>query len=120
MEKGCEPNCSNKRNRTLDSTRHEYVLLSCISELGVVFIEHVQPLASFCLKSFSRSSDVFKSPICFQRPRGCKLISSEGERASVFSILYSIICHSSIALRSPTEFPIRLRCCQKVIYFHIN
>ena len=57
-----------------ESTRHVHVLLSCISELTVVFIEDVKPLVSFCLKSFSWSSDVFKPLVCFQRPRGCKLI----------------------------------------------
>ena len=74
MKKQREPNCSNNRNKTLESTRHVHVLLSCISELTVVFIEDVKPLVSFCLKSFSWSSDVFKPLVCFQRPRGCKLI----------------------------------------------
>ena len=50
----------------MDSVRHVHVLLWCISELTVVFIEDVKPLASFCLKSFSWSSDVFKLLVCFQ------------------------------------------------------
>ena len=73
-KKKCEPICSNNRNRTLDSTRHVHVLLSFVSELTVVFIGDVKLLVSFCLKSFSWSSDVFKSLVCFQRPRGYKLI----------------------------------------------
>ena len=44
MKKQREPNCSNNRNKTLESTRHVHVLLSCISELTVVFIEDVKPL----------------------------------------------------------------------------
>ena len=43
--------------------RHVHVLLSWISELNVVFIEDVKPLPSFCLKSLSWSSDVFKSVV---------------------------------------------------------
>ena len=52
-------NFSNNRNRTTNSIRHVNLLLWCISELTVVFIKDVKPLASFCLKSFSWSSDVF-------------------------------------------------------------
>ena len=54
-----QPDFSSTRNWTLDSTRHVHVLLSCTSELTVVFIEDVEPLASFFLKSFSWSSIFF-------------------------------------------------------------
>ena len=70
--------------------RHVHLLLWCISELTVVFIKDVKPLASFCLKSFSWSSDVFNYSYVFSHPqrlRGYVVISSQGERAPVFGIL---------------------------------
>ena len=55
---------------------------------------------------FLNYSYVFNHP---QRSRGCDLISYQGGRAPVFSILDSIFFHRSIALLSSTEFPIKLK-----------
>ena len=38
----------------MDRMRHVHVLLLCISEFSIDFIEDVEPLASFCPKNLSR------------------------------------------------------------------
>ena len=73
-----QPDFSSTKNWTLDKTRHVHLLLSCI------FIEDVEPVASFCLKSFLWSSNFFDHSYVFshpQRPGRCESISSQDGRA---------------------------------------
>ena len=56
-----QPNFNRNRNWTLNWMRHVHVLLSCISEFTIDFIEDVEPLAKFCPKSFSWSCDSFNN-----------------------------------------------------------
>ena len=56
-----QPNFNKSRNWTLDWMPHVHVLLSCISEFTIDFIEDVEQLAKFCLKSFSWSCDSFNN-----------------------------------------------------------
>ena len=56
-----QPNFNKSRNWTLDWMRHVHVLLSCISEFTIDFIEDVEQLAKFCPKSFSSSCDSFNN-----------------------------------------------------------
>ena len=79
-----QPDFSSTKNWTLDKTRHVHLLLSCISELTVIFIEDVEPVASFCLKSFLWLSNFFDHSYAFshpQRPGRCESISSQDGRA---------------------------------------
>ena len=56
-----QPNFNRNRNWTLNWMRHVHVLLSCISEFTIDFIEDVEQLAKFCPKSFSWSCDSFNN-----------------------------------------------------------
>ena len=78
-----QPNFNKSRNWTLDRMRHVHVLLSCISEFSIDFIEDVEPLASFCPKNLSRGRAILLITLTsvILGDTGAESISSQGGRA---------------------------------------